>query len=651
MSVSQKVESATCALLSTLTKAQASAARFREGVMLVDAGPGSGKTRVVAARVANLLECKVPLAQILCLTFNNGARGEMRDRISRVAGRLPLVESFHSWALKILCDYEKQVHGKITFTIVDERLQWRVVSRAAREEGITETKAIQRVLSEITGAKSRGEAHVHQFNPPGDVHPVLAGQVRAVWTKYEAWCNEVRAAVGVPGQPGYKPGKLRGLDFDDMLNEAAALLRRDVALRAHLHEEWRHVLVDEFQDSNTVQYALVRMVVENRPSYGRGERSEAKDWHDRSLVVVADCDQAIYRFRGGVPGLVVNFHEDYPEACVATLGENFRSTGNIVRAAASVIVHNDERLPKELVPTNPDGARVRLTAHTSAAREADEIARRCGLLWRAHKGMASIAVLTRHNALQNPLEEAMRAQGVPATRDGGVSLSRTPQTAVIRNLLSLATNPHDDETVSELIRHSSRAELSRAKQEADRCGLSLWEALAYSEDDHVRSMRRTVGRIMDAYRDGRFPWAFALAFNHTRWVEMLFRDDRPEAQDRLRALGQMIKSLSALEAGGKLHTPSDLASVLEEKTQPVRILTAHSAKGLEWDYVFIAGADEERWPIIKVTELEEERRLFYVAMTRARKGLFISYLDSYPVRFLEEMRAEYVERDLSDCLG
>lgn len=654
MSVSQSAGSAPGALLSRLTQAQLRAVQFHEGVMLVDSGPGSGKTGVVAARVARLGARKVPLAQILCLTFNNGARAEMRDRIRQVAGRLPLVESFHSWALKILSDYERQVHGRVTFAVVDERAQRRAVAQAAHAAGVSEPKAVERVLAEITGAKSRGEAKVIEFVPPREMHPILAEQVRAVWARYEAWLDEVRAAVREPGEPGYRPGKQRGLDFDDMLNEAAALLRQDAALRCRLHEEWRHILVDEFQDANTVQYALVRMIAENRPSRGRGERCECADWRNRSLVVVADCDQAIYRFRGGVPGLVVHFREDYPKVDVVALGENFRSAGHIVRAAASVIVHNEERTPKELVATKPDGAKVRLTAVVSPAQEATLVAARAAQLWRSSRGRASIAVLTRHNALQRSIEEALQAQGVPAARDRGITLARAPQATVIRNLLRLAVDPHDDDALAELLRPVTRLEVSRAKRVADRCGVSLWEALAHSEDEHVLAMRRTVGCVRDALRDERPARAFALAFNHTRWVEVLVREGRAEAQDRLRALGRMIRSLAALEAGGRLQTLEDLYAVLEERTQPVRILTAHSAKGLEWDYVFIIGADEadkERWPIFKEDDSEEERRLYYVAMTRARKALFISFLDSCPVRFVTEIDRRYTEYEAAPYAG
>jgi DNA helicase-2/ATP-dependent DNA helicase PcrA len=642
------------ALLSRLTQAQLRPVLFREGVMLVDSGPGSGKTGVVAARVAHLVGRKVPLGQILCLTFNNGARAEMRDRIRHVAGRLPLVEGFHSWSLKILRDYEKQVRGRVTFAVVDERAQRRAVAQAARAACVSEPEAVERLLAEITAAKSRGEAKVSQFVPPREMHPVLAEQVRAVWARYEAWLDEVREPAGEPGEPGYKPGKQRGLDFDDMLNEAAELLRQDAALRGRLHEEWRHILVDEFQDANTVQYALVRMIAENRPSRGRGELCELADWQNRSLVVVADCDQAIYGFRGGVPGLVVHFLDDYPEAEVAPLAENFRSAGHIVRAAASVIVHNEERTPKNLAATKPEGPKVRLTAVVSPEQEARLVAARCAQLWRHSHGRSGIAVLTRHNALQFSLEEALRSEGVPAVRDRGITLARAPQSGVIRNLLRLATDPHDDDAVAELLRPVSRLEVSRAKHDADKCRLSLWEALAHSHDDHVVSMRRTVGHIRDALRDGRPARAFALAFNHTRWVEMLVREGRAEAQDRLRALGRMIGSLAALEAGGKLQTLDDLYDVLEEKTQPVRILTAHSAKGLEWDYVFLCGADEaekERWPIFKEEDVEEERRLWYVAMTRARKALFISFLDSCPVRFVDEIDRSFAEYEAAPDLG
>lgn len=631
MSVSQQTRGAQEALPLTLSEAQQPAVYFREGVMLVDAGPGSGKTRVVSARVAHLIRRGVPLSQIICLTFSNGAREEMRARIEQVAGASPMVESFHSWARKILVDHEKALHRKVTFTIVDERAQRRAVQAAAKAEGAGEPETVDKLLSAISAAKSRGEATSAQFRRPAKMEAEWADLVRRVWMRYEQWCL---TGVRDRGRPA------RGLDFDDLLNEAAAILRTEVDVRRRYHEEWRHILVDEFQDSNAVQYAMVRMVFENRPSPGQGARYEGEA-AGRSLVVVADADQAIYGFRGGVPGIVVGLPGDYPGLVPAPLGENYRSTGHIVLAAAGVIERNRERTVKSLTPTKGPGHKVRVWSVATEAGEAEYVAARCADLWREKAGSAKIAVLTRNRKLHEPLAQALAAQAVPAVRDGGVSLGRTPEVAQMRALLRLAVLPHDDDMVTRLLAGTARAEVAQAAREASACNLSMWEALAHSDNEQVISMRRAVGRIRDALTEGRLARAFAIAFDQTNWVDRLFRDSSAEAQDRLRALSRMVSSVITLHQGDKLRRLRDVLAVLDERVSPVRIMTAHAAKGLEWDYVFICGADEERWRILDEDDAEEERRLFYVAMTRARKGLVISHLRDCPVRFVGEIPAEH----------
>lgn len=638
MSEPRSTGSAHEALPLSLSASQRQAVEFREGVMLVDAGPGAGKTRVVAARVAHLLGRGVPLSQIICLTFSNAAREEMRARIELTTRSSPMVESFHSWARKILVEHDRASHGSVMFTVVDERRQRRALQDAARAEGAGDPETVEQLASAISAAKSRGEAAVGQFRRPEGMSHEQADLVRRVWLRYEHWC-----LTGVTDRGRH----VRGFDFDDMLNEAAELLRTQPALRRRYHDEWRHVLVDEFQDSNSVQYAMVRMVVEDRPSAGTGETFDARALKDRSLVVVADADQAIYGFRGGVPGLTLRLAADYAGLQVAELGENYRSCGHVVLAAAGVIANNRERTQKRLTPTRGEGQKVRVWEFRTPEEEADTVAARCAELWRCKAGKATVAILTRNRRTRREdggwalhhetLMRALARHGVPAVRDGGVSLGRTPEVAHMRALLSLAADPHDDSTLTRVLAPSARGEVAEAVRVARACGFSLWEALAHSGDEHVISARRTIGRIRDELREGRLLHAFALAFDAQPWVERLFRDGDGEAQDRLRALGRTVAGAVSLESGGRLNSVEDLYSVLEERLHPIRIMTAHAAKGLEWDYVFICGADEQRWRILDEADAEEERRLFYVAMTRARKGLFVSHLAGQPARFVGEI--------------
>ena len=633
MSATNQNGGAHAALPSTPSAAQRRVIEFNDGVALVDAGPGSGKTSVISKRVARLTRAGVSPSSILCLTFSNSAKAEMRDRIKLEAGVQVVVENYHTLSHRTLSECSRVT----PFRLLDEAAQWAAFLNAGRIVGETNHAVIRRVRNAVTYAKNHGQATVAEFDPPDYLAPQLVRRTQEIWYEYEQWCRRGDELPGTKQPAEHR----RWLDFDDLLVEAAGLLRSDSAVRQDLHNTLRHIMVDEFQDSNLVQYQLLRMILEDRPSIGQGERCPITGWSNRSLMVVGDLDQSIYRFRGAVPQLVLGLTRDYPNATVLPLSENYRSSGNIVRAATSVIINNRERTQKQLLATRPAGTVVRLTGLRDVDEEAQLLAQRCKALWTKHSGNLSIAVLTRHNALHTNLQHALRQAGVISVRDGGVSLGRAQEIGYMVDLLTLGRNVHEDSAVRGVLAGVARHALTSAAHVAQAASISLWEALAQSRDEEVLRLRATVGRIHDALRAGRPAHAFALAFNHTRWAEKLLADAAPGAQEKLRALTLALNRFDVHEAAGADQSLNDLYSVFSETGHPVRLLTAHSAKALEWDYVFIAGADEDRWPIAGDMDLEEERRLFYVAMTRARKGLFISFLKDRPLEFVAEIPEPY----------
>lgn len=622
---------------STPSAAQQKAIAFSDGVAHVDAGPGAGKTLVISQRATRLIRSGISPASILCITFTNAAKAELRDRIKLDAGTQTAIETYHSLAHRILSECP-QVRP---FRLLDGNDQDTVWDLAAKRTGETNRAVVRRVRNAVTYAKNTGQATVAEFSPPSLMAPQLIRRVQDIWYEYELWCQQGMELPETKHKAKQHGKGTRWLDFDDLLVEAIDLLRCDAKVRQDLHSTLRHIMVDEFQDSNTLQYQLLRMILEDRPSSGQGERCPINGWSNRSLMVVGDLDQSIYRFRGAVPQLVLGLTRDYPNATVLPLSENYRSSGNIVRAATSVIINNRERTQKQLLATRPAGAVVRLTGLRDVDEEAHLLAQRCKTLWTKHSGNVSIAVLTRHNALHTNLQHALSKAGVISVRDGGVSLGRAQEIGYMVDLLTLGRNVHEDSAVQGILAGVARHSLTGAVHAARAAGISLWEALAHSRDEEVLRLRATVGRIHDALRDGRPAHAFALAFNHTRWAEKLLADGAPGAQEKLRALTHVLDRFGAHEAAGAEQSLNDLYSVFSETGHPVKLLTAHSAKALEWDYVFIAGADEDRWPIAGDMDLEEERRLFYVAMTRARKGLFISFLKDRPLEFVAEIPEAY----------
>lgn len=612
---------------------------LRNGVILVDAGPGSGKTRVLATRVAHLLACDVPKSQILCVTYNKKATEEMKDRIKRYAsGVVPDVTTFNALARQIFVeDYRlrKGPRAKLPFMQLGPGQIKKALDVACAKHGMVTEAQQRKFATYITRAKNRGEKSVADFNPEG-IPEEDVDLARLIWQTYEQFCKE---------------GPIRRIDFDDQLNLGAHVLRTNEALRRMYHERWHHILGDEFQDANKVQYAMLRMIAENRVVEENNEPCRFQDWRDRSLLLVADVDQSIYRFRGADYRIVAGMPRYFPVCKVVPLGLNYRCPGRIVKASAHLIANNRERTIKRLFTTNPDGPKIKVLAVNDAKDEAERVADRISKIWFSRKGVSEhqhwIAVLTRTNSQHDLFVEALRKRGIPAVKkdsaewDNEVDITHHAEMRTVIGMLKIGAHGHTDLNVGSILSTLGSDTANRVRRLAKQYGITLWESLRNTETSEVRALRKSVGLVCDAIRDERPAQAFALALNSTGWIERLITDGDEEQQSRLRVLTEHIIRVANFHQAG--FSIESMLRALEGNIQSVDLLTAHAAKGLEYEHVFIAGLEEGVFPNGE-DDIEEERRLLYVAMTRAFGDLTISYSKDAPSRFLTELPEDTLER-------
>lgn len=620
-----------------LSPPQQRAVTARDGPLLIDAGAGSGKTRTIVYRIAHLLGQRVPAHRIIAVTFTTPAAAELAERVRSVTGAAVRCGTFHSWACEIL-----RKHTKDTNKVYDERrvrfllanLLQSVRARQACLSDRAQKLTADDVKSAISSNKNVGHASAEEFVAPQGFDADSAEMVRAVWSRYE----------DVKRQDG-------GMDFDDMLLRAVRLLFENDKVRNACHQQWRHILVDEFQDANGLQFRMVRMVVENLPCGSEDEPAKPVDWQNRTLTVCGDADQSIYGFRAANVRLILSFTRCFPTATVVPLFTNYRSTATIVRAAGSVVANNIERTPKQLVACGPEGAPISLCAARSEREEARFVAREVQRIFASQGALPeaqrpSIAALFRRNSQMRELRSALRAQGITARMTGGISFERHPDIKLMASILRAAANPRDNKMLSQAARSAYPYGFDRQfTTAAQRAGLCLWEALLNDESEPAVKLRSLICGVIDAARLCSPLSAVGVIDGYTHCLTRLVRGRTPDAEDLLESLLDQITQISE---GASL---SDIAQALERplpsSKSVVELLTVHGAKGLEWDVVFVVGMEEGIFPDSEST-IEEERRLFYVALTRARRNLYVTYPASRASRFVGELPAECVVRSASE---
>jgi len=605
-------------LLEGLNQQQRLAVLATEGPVLVLAGAGSGKTRVIAHRMAHLvLERGVPPEAILAMTFTNKAAAEMRARVEALLGGQGApswIATFHSFCVRVLRRHAEAAGLTRGFVIYDEDDQLSAVRAALRGLDLSEKlHPPRRVLSWISAQKNSGR------DPAEAESDSIAAQTFARIA--ERYARALESA--------------QALDFDDLLLRTVTLLEKSTAVRDGYRQRFRYVLVDEYQDTNRAQYEIVRLLA----------------GHGGNVTVVGDEDQAIYSWRGANIGNILDFERDFPGARILRLEENYRSTQAILDVASGLVAHNRRRIGKALRAVQAAGEAVRLHQAADEFEEAawvvDHIA--------TEGGRGRAAVLYRMNAQSRLFEESLLRHRIPYVVVGGVGFYERREVKDILAYLRLIVNPREPVALRRVLNVPPRGIGSRTVGELERLaaarGVALSEALGAAVDEALLPARATqplahFREMMDSLRAAAEALTLKTLVERTLastgYSAMLAAEDSHEAEDRLGNLAELLSAAAAYEA--REDEPSlpgflDSVSLLSDIDQargdaPVVLMTLHSAKGLEFESVFLAGLEEGLLPHSRSTAgetrdaLEEERRLCYVGMTRAMKHLHLTWAAS-----------------------
>ena len=643
-------------MLESLNEQQREAVLATEGPLLILAGAGSGKTRVITVRIAYLIaERLVAPNNILAVTFTNKAAGEMRERVERLLGdaRLqsaPLISTFHSLCVRILRrDIERLEEGYTrSFTIYDQDDSVRVVKACVKDLGYDDQRmGARQVQSTISHAKNSG----------------LDAETFAARVEYG---DEKRAATArVFKLYEERLVSNNALDFDDLLIKTVRLLRKDEGVRSHYNERFRYILVDEYQDTNSLQFALIRFLTEKQ----------------QNICVVGDEDQSVYRWRGADITNILNFEQHYPKAKIIKLEQNYRSTQTILDAAGAVVKRNTERKGKNLWTANPSGERLRYYQALDADMEARFVAAKIEEHLRREPDIRA-AVLYRTNSQSRVFEEAMRRAGIAYNIVGGFSFYERAEVRDVVSYLKLALNPHDSIALMRVINSPTRGlgkqTLDELERRAKDYGVSHWETISIITNEGttgfaaraisaLKNFREIVTGLVTASQGKPASEVVKAAILDTGYSRALQEEKSEEAEGRIENLQELVNAAVDYDKdeGGGLRDFIDAAALVSDTDQykrdaPVTLLTVHAAKGLEFPLVFIVGLEDGLFPHARsaadAAELEEERRLCYVAITRAEKYLYVTHamkrrvygeeMASEPSQFLNEMPLDMME-DLS----
>jgi DNA helicase-2/ATP-dependent DNA helicase PcrA len=629
-------------LLEGANQAQRAAITFGDGPLLVLAGPGSGKTLVVTRRIAHLIEeCGVPASQILAITFTNKAAGEMRERVQELTGRSGIwLSTFHSFAVRVLRSHAERLglgYGT-DFTILDELDQRSVVKQCLEAAGGDPTTDRPNAIGgRISTLKSKGVGP-DDFDPSQFDH---AGRLlRDVYRRYQTEIVRQNA-----------------MDFDDLLGNLGKLIRVD-EVRDLLRNRFRYVLVDEYQDTNRIQFEIAAGLAAEH----------------RNLCVTGDPDQSIYSWRGAEIRNILDFEKTFPEATTIRLEQNSRSTKRILALASAVIQVNEDRKDKDLWSENPEGAPVKLLACADSSDEGFAIADRVLEAFQRGTPYSDIAIFFRTNALSRAVEQGLRDRGVPYAVIGGVEFFRRKEIKHLLAYLRVRSNPRDDVALERIInvppRRIGKRTIDRVRAFATSRGISLRDSLDRSDEIPelkgvaARAIREFAGLLARIEEVPASDVAGCLKFiyhaiNYEKYVTD--QDERhAQARDRKDNVAELLVAAREFDERGE---EDGLAGFLEQvalvadvddydhNIERVSLMTLHSAKGLEFPVGFVAGLEEGLLPHsrsqLERKHLEEERRLFFVGVTRAKRELTLSYAqrrimngqwrDTLPSRFLEEV--------------
>ncbi len=647
--------------ISQLNEAQQEPVLQKDGPMIIIAGAGSGKTRVLTVRIAYLMSLGVDAFSILALTFTNKAAREMKSRIAQIVGSNEAknlwMGTFHSVFARILRSEADKLGYPSNFTIYDTQDSVRLISAIIKEMQLDkDIYKPKQVLSRISSYKNSLITVKAYFNNPELQESDAMSKKPRLGEIYQNYVERC-----------FKAG---AMDFDDLLLKTNELLNRFPDVLAKYQDRFRYILVDEYQDTNHSQYLIVRALSDRF----------------QNICVVGDDAQSIYAFRGANINNILNFQKDYENVKTYRLEQNYRSTKNIVEAANSIIEKNKTRLDKVVWTANDFGNKIRVHRSITDSEEGRYVA---STIWEQkmqHQMMnGQFAILYRTNAQSRSMEDALRKRDIPYRIYGGLSFYQRKEIKDVLCYLRLVINPKDEEALIRVINYPARGigdttiekltiaanhykrSIFEVMQNIDKIDLKLNSGTKAKLEDFVTMIQSF--QVINENQD-----AFYLADHVTKktgLVQELKKDGTPEGIARIENIEELLNGIKDFTEGqkeidgargslGEFMEDVALATDLDKDTgddDRVALMTIHLAKGLEFPYVFVVGMEEDLFPsamsISTRSELEEERRLFYVALTRAEKQAYLTYAqsryrwgkltDSEPSRFIEEIDGQYLE--------
>lgn len=637
-------------IFDTLNDRQCEAVKHTEGPLLITAGAGSGKTKVLTCRIAHLLELGVAPYRILAITFTNKAAKEMKERVTNLVGAQAdsiWLSTFHSFCAKLLRFEVDGFHGYTrNFTIYDSSDQLVLVKDCLKKLNLDDKQFMPRsVLGTISSAKNvlmDAKAFAAQASD------FYEQKVADVYALYQEKLRENNA-----------------VDFDDLLFLAVRLLQEKEDVREKYQSRFQYILVDEYQDTNHAQYALTKIL--------------AARW--RNICVVGDADQSIYAWRGADIRNIIEFTRDYPDAASIKLEQNYRSTKTILHAANAVIDNNESRPKKTLWTENPAGNKI---IHYQAQTEHDEADYIAGVIYNrheiSHEPYGDMAILFRTNAQSRVLEEKLMRYAIPYTMVGGTKFYDRKEIKDVLAYLRLLYNPEDSLSLTRIInvpkRNIGATTMEHVAAYAEEQGISLFEALSSTDEIPVTKRARTslenfAAMIFDLLNDIEGKDVLSLietVIKQTGYGDMLDKEAEhdPQGESRKENVGEFLsvaKDYMDSNPDGNLQDFLENVALVsdvddfESSDSKVTLMTLHAAKGLEFPVVFLTGLDEGLFPhsrtLLDPAQVEEERRLAYVGITRAERQLYVTNaitrtmygrISAYmPSRFLAEIPPQLME--------
>jgi len=633
-------------ILDELNEEQRKAAEKIEGPVLILAGAGSGKTRTVTYRIAHMVkEIGISPLNILALTFTNKAAREMKERATALIGHEAnnlVVSTFHSFSVRLLKTYSERIGYGRNFNIYDVDDQKSIITKIKKDMGIKDNDNVQpgKLANRISKLKEQGIG-IKELEREIDMRIPANRLFGEIYQKY----GEVLKANNA-------------MDFSDLLLNARKLLD-DAFVLERIQERYQYIVVDEYQDTNDIQYEMINLIAAKY----------------RNICVVGDEDQSIYAFRGANINNILNFERDYKEAFTVKLERNYRSTKKILDTANELIKNNKSSKGKTLWTDGSDGEKIKIYNAMTVYDEADFIVTEMKKKKRDGADYKDMTILYRTNAQSRVLEEKLLSANIPYKIYGGMQFFQRKEIKDILAYLSLLNNKNDNHNFYRIINVPKRSvgekTLEKIQEVANEKNISMLEALHYIDEIPVRAATKLALKefynlmqgIYSSLEEMSIKEIFDEILIRTRYIDSI--EDNKE--DRVRNIEELLNSITEIEKQNpsmSLNEYLDMISLssstdeMEDDENYVKLMTIHSSKGLEFDYVFLAGMEDGLFPSISFDapeeELEEERRLCYVAITRAKKELFISYSSSRkiwgkddnlrrPSRFIYEMKQDNLE--------